>query len=259
MSWNPSDTTRQITVAVSAVIAIVGSAIGSGAFVGTPIAEAAGGALSATSTLVAPAGPAFSIWSVIYLGFVAYTVWQFLPSQKTNDRHRLLGIPIAITMILNAAWILVVQAGVLWLSVAVIAVLLASIAYVFFLMRRVRSTDRVDAVVTDGTMGLYLGWVSVATIANTTAWLVDLGITAGATSWSVIVLAVAAVIGLFVAVVGRGRIAPMLSIVWGLGWIAQGRLTGELINTTTGWAAVIAAAIVAVGTVRARRVAPAGS
>ncbi|MGU3435795.1 tryptophan-rich sensory protein [Actinomycetes bacterium M1A6_2h] len=257
MSRNQSDLTRQITVAASAAIAIVGSAIGSGAFIGTPIAEASNGALSATSTLVAPAGPAFSIWSVIYIGLVAYTVWQFLPSQKTNERHRLLGYPIAVTMILNAAWILVVQAGVLWLSVVVIVLLLASLAYVFYLMRRIRSTGLVDAVVTDGTFGLYLGWLCVATIANITAWLVDLGITAAATGWSVIVLAVAALIGLFVAVVGRGRIAPMLSIVWGLGWLAQGRLSGELINTTTGWSAVIAAVVIAFGTVRARIVAPA--
>jgi hypothetical protein len=257
VSRTPSDLTRQITVAVSAVVAIAGSAIGSGAFVGTPIAEAAGGALSATSTLVAPAGPAFSIWSVIYLGLVAYTIWQFLPSQKTSERHRMLGYPIAVTMILNAAWILVVQAGILLLSVVVIVALLASLAYVFYLMRRVRSTSRVDAVVTDGTFGLYLGWLCVATIANTTAWLVDMGVTAGATTWSVVVLAVAALIGLFVAVTGRGRIAPMLSIVWGLGWVAQGRLSGELINTTTGWAAVIAAIVVAVGTLRARAVAPA--
>ena len=51
----------KIGVVVSAVVAVVVSLLGSGAWIGTPIAEAAGGALSATSTLVAPAGPAFSI------------------------------------------------------------------------------------------------------------------------------------------------------------------------------------------------------
>ena len=44
----------------------------------------------------------------------------------------------------------------------------------------------------------------------------------------------------------------MLAIVWGLGWLAQGRLGGELTNATVGWTAVFAAAIVAVVTVGIR-------
>ena len=68
------DRVRQATVAVSAVVAIIGAFMGSGAAGGTPIDRAAGGALSATATPIAPAGPAFSIWSVIYLGLIAYAV-----------------------------------------------------------------------------------------------------------------------------------------------------------------------------------------
>lgn len=73
------DTVRQVVVVVSAVVAILGSFIGSGAAGGVPIQDAAGGALSASATPIAPAVPAFSIWSIIYLGLVAYAVWQLLP------------------------------------------------------------------------------------------------------------------------------------------------------------------------------------
>lgn len=236
----------KLLVVVSAVVAVVGSLIGSGAWIGTPIAEAAGGALSATATLVAPAGTAFSIWSVVYGGLIAYAIWQFLPGR--TSRHEALRLPVALSMLLNAAWILSVQAGLLWLSVVVIAGLLVVLARVFVLLQRQRPENAMDAVITDGTMGLYLGWVCVATIANTTAWLVDLGITRGATTWAVIAVAVAAAVGIGLATGSRGAFAPSIGIVWGLAWVAQGRLGGEVANTAVGVTAVAAALLVGVYT-----------
>jgi hypothetical protein len=240
----------KIVVVVSAVVAVVVSFLGSGAWIGTPIAEAAGGALSATSTLVAPAGPAFSIWSVIYTGLIAYAVWQFLPGRTA--RHDALRAPIVASMLLNPAWILVIQIGQLWLSVIVIVALLAVLVRVFVLMQQHRPEGVVDAVITDGTMGVYLGWVCVATIANISAWLVSLGFTSGATVWAVIVLVVAAGVGVFLAQYSGGAVAPILAIVWGLGWLAQGRLSGEVVDTTVGWTAVLAAVVIALATVGTR-------
>ena len=234
----------KVAVFVCAVAAVIGSFIGSGAWVGTPIAEAAGGALSATSTLVAPSGSAFSIWTVIYVGFIAYAVWQFFAGQ----RQEALRLPIAVSMLLNAAWILSIQAGLLWLSVVTIFALLAVLVRVFVLTQRTRPESTLDAVVTDGTMGLYLGWVCVATIANVTAWLVDLGYSTGATFWAVAVVVVAALVGVGLATYSRGAIAPGLAVVWGLMWIAQGRLAGELDNATVGWTAAAAALVVGVFT-----------
>ncbi|MFY2787507.1 tryptophan-rich sensory protein [Rhodococcus sp. MALMAid1271] len=237
-------------VMVSAVAAVVVSFLGSGAWIGTPIAEAAGGALSATSTLVAPAGPAFSIWSVIYTGLIVYAVWQFLPGRTA--RHDALRAPIVASMLLNAAWILAIQLGQVWLSVVVIVALLAVLVRVFVLLQQRTPEGLADAVITDGTMGLYLGWVCVATIANISAWLVSLGITDGARVWAVVVLVVAAAVGVLLVRYSSGAIAPTLSIVWGLGWLAQGRLSGELTDAPVGWTAVLAAAIVAVSTVGTR-------
>lgn len=256
MSPTRADRIRQLVVAVSAVLAIVGSFIGSGAAGGTKIQDAAGGALSATSTPIAPDTPAFSIWSVIYLGLVAYAIWQFLPTQATRERHRRLGYWIAASLLLNAAWILVVQAGLLTLSVVVIVALLAVLARCFVLVRRTAPSGWADAVITDGTVGLYLGWVCVATAANVTAALIGLGVGSAqgpaAAVWAVVVLAVAGLIGLLLAVTGRGRIAPMLSLCWGLAWVAVGRLTGDLASTPAGVAALVAAAVVLVATLLVR-------
>ena len=253
------DLARQLTVAISAVIAIIGSFIGSGAAGGTPIQEASGGALGATATPIAPDVPAFSIWSIIYLGLVAYAVWQFLPKQKTAERHRRLGYWVAASLLLNAAWILSVQFNLLILSVPIIAALLVVLARAFILCLATVPSGTIDALVTDGTIGLYLGWVTIATAANVTALLVALGFTGwglNPTGWAVAVVCVAGVVGVATAIAGKGRIAPALSLAWGLAWLAVGRLAGELVSVPTGIAAICAAAVVLVVTAVARGRAP---
>lgn len=77
---------RQIVVLLSAVVAIAGSTVGSGALGGTPIDRAAGGALAADATLIAPAGPAFSIWGLIYAALLVLAVVQALPSRRHDAR-----------------------------------------------------------------------------------------------------------------------------------------------------------------------------
>jgi hypothetical protein len=242
-----ADTVRQVVVLVTSVLAIVAAFIGSGAFVGTPIQEAAGGWLDADSTLIAPGQRAFSIWSVIYTGMLAYAIWQLLPAQRTDARHRRIGYAVAASLVLNALWIGVVQLDLLGLSLPVIVVLLAVLAWLFVQLRRMPPKNLVDTVVTDGSIGLYLGWVVVATAANATAVLAAAGFSGWGLAdetWAVIVIAAAAAVGVGLAVWGRGRIAPMLSLCWGLSWVAVARLTDEPESTTTGIAAIIAVVVV---------------
>lgn len=263
--WH-GDRLRQCVVAVSAVIAVVGSFVGSGAAGGTPIQNAAGGALSSDATLIAPAGPAFAIWSVIYLGLVAYAVWQFLPRQTTSPRQRRVGYWIAASLVLNAAWILSVQFGMLPLSAAVIVVLLAVLARIFVLLRREKPAGWVEDIVLDGTAGLYLGWVSIATAANLTSFLMVAGFSGAGlppTVWATAVLIVAGLVGVFLAVWGRGRFTPSAALSWGLVWVAVSRLGGALISIPVAGTAITTATIVVVVTiaVRVRAVArpPAGT
>ena len=247
---------KRIAVAVSAVVAVVGAFVGSGAAGGTPIQDAAGGALSASSTAIAPDGPAFSIWSVIYVGLLAYAVRQCF---RTADdaRHAQLAVPAILSLLLNAAWILSVQFGFLWLSEPIIVALLVVLVWTFRILRRTRPAGIVGAIVTDGTFGLYLGWVCVATAANTAAVLTAAGFRGFGLSqdvWGVLVAAVAGLVGVLLAVWGRGRLAPVASLAWGLAWVAVARLDGPLVSTPTAVAAVVAAvaAVVVTVVVRAR-------
>jgi hypothetical protein len=247
--------TRQISILVSSVLAIVAAFIGSGAFFGTPIQEAAGGFLDADSTLIAPGTGAFRIWSVIYTGMLAYAIWQALPAQRDDARQIRIGWWVAASLILNAVWIGVVQADLLYLSLPVIVALLAVLCRIFVILRRTRPKNRVEAVVADGAIGLYLGWVIIATAANATAILVAAGFDGFGIApevWAVLVLGVAAAIGISLALWGGGRIAPALSLCWGISWVAVARFTDEPYSPTTAIAALVAVALIIVGTVYAR-------
>ena len=254
-----NDRLRQITVLVSAILALIGAFIGSGAAGGTPIAEASGGALSADATPVAPDGPAFGIWSVIYAGLIAYAIWQLLPTQKTAQRHRRLGYPIALSLILNAAWILSVQFDLLWASVPVIVVLLIVLIGAFRLTLGSRPRNIVDGIVTDGTVGLYLGWVTIATVANVAAVLAAAGFDGFGISpdvWGVILIIVAGFIGIGLALYSHGRLAPSAALSWGIAWVAVGRLTGDLLSPPTAIASIVVVVALVLATVIARVRAP---
>ncbi|MBE7699592.1 tryptophan-rich sensory protein [Oerskovia sp. Sa1BUA8] len=259
-----ADRVRQVTVLVGAAVAIVGAAYGSGAFGGQAIQDAAGGALAADATVVAPDGPAFSIWSLIYLGLAVFAVYQVLPRQATDPRLRAVSWWVLASMLLNAAWIGVVQTGVLPLSVLVIGVLVAVLAVILVRLVRTPPTTALQAVVLDGTVGLYLGWASVATLANVAATLADAGVgelALGATAWGVVVVAAGAVLAIAYAVFAARRpvvaIGIGLAMAWGLGWIAAGRAAGPLVDGTVAVAAGVAAAVAllapVVTTLRARR------
>ena len=111
----------------------------------------------------------------------------------------------------------------------------------------------------DWTFGLYLGWVAVATCANITAALVDSGVDLGSTGSqvaAVVVLAVAAGLGVVFAQRLGARWSIALAMAWGLGWIAVGRLADEPASLATGIAAALAAVTVLAAVWMARRAVP---
>lgn len=241
---------RQISVTVAYVVCLVGSMIGVGVFGGTPIAEAAGGVLASDSTHLAPASGAFSIWTLIYVGLGAYTLWQWW---DFDDRRRVAWLVVT-SQLLNAAWILVVQAGQVWLSVAVIVALLVVLILLFLRLRATPARHAIESAVTDGTLGVYLGWVTVATCANVAAALADSGFDADGqpVPWSVAVLSIAGVIGVMLALVGRGSVvstAAAAAITWGVAWISVARLQGQPESTTTATTAAVVASLVALAAI----------
>jgi hypothetical protein len=252
------DVIRASVVTVSEIVCVAGTLVGVGVFGGEPVQQAAGGALSADATLIAPAVSAFSIWSVIYLGLAIYTVWQWLPSNLHAALHRRIGWLVAASMLLNAGWLLVIQAGWLWVSVVVILALVVVLGLIVRQRARTRAGGTADAIIVDGTFGLYVGWVSVATCANITAALVAAGVQPGpavAQVAAALVLLVALVVGVLLARASSGNPGIGLAMAWGIGWISVGRLSGDPASTSTGVVAALVAMTILVvfGTVFFRR------
>jgi hypothetical protein len=192
---------------------------------------------------------------------VAYTVWQALPGQGARPVHRRVGYWVAASLALNAAWIWSVQAGLLGLSVVVIVALLVVLCIAFVLVRGTPDDGTsglgaiTDAVVIDGTIGLYLGWVTIATAANVTAWLTAIGFSGGGLppeAWGIVVAAVAGLVGVGTAIWSGGRLAPAVALAWGLGWVAVARATGSPSSSAVAIAAVVAAVAVLAAAVIAR-------
>lgn len=249
-----SDRTRQVAVTLAEIFCIVGTLVGVGV-IGTRVEESSGGALAADATLIAPAGPAFSIWTPIYLGLAAYTIWQWLPDQATDRRHRAIGWLAAASMVLNALWLLVTQQGWIWASVVVMAGLVVTLGLLVARLQANPSYGHAETVIVDGTFGLYLGWVAVAACANVTAAFVASGVDPGGLVAEVLAAAVLAVAALVAVVLARrlgGRWAVAAAIVWGLGWIAAGRFTDEPRSALVGVAALAAAAVTVAATARQR-------
>lgn len=243
-----SDLTRQILVISAVAFMIVAALVGSGVFGGTPVQDLQDGALSATATVLAPASSAFSIWSVIYTFMIAYTIWQALPSQRASERQRRVGYPIALTAVLNGVWLLAAQYTTLIITVLMIVVLLVALGWTIRLLVQNPPRTVAETIFTDVTVGLHLGWVTLATVANTTAWLTaevapeSWGRAADA--WGVAVLVVVALIAAASAIGTGGRLAPALASAWGLLWIGIGRFSGEPQSTPIAVAAFVAAAVV---------------
>ncbi|MGV9195256.1 tryptophan-rich sensory protein [Microbacterium sp. MC2] len=248
MRTEARDLARQIVVIAVVVFMLIAALLGVGLFGGTDVSELQDGALSADATVLAPGSPAFSIWSVIYVLMIGYAVWQALPGQRARERQRATGWWIALTAVLNGCWLLAAQ--FLNLISTVIAIVLLVIALSITIRALVaRPSSRWDDVIlADATVGLHLGWVTLATVANVTAWLtaevVPAQSDAAADAWGVAVLVVVALLGAAIAWGTRGRIAPGLAMAWGLVWIGIARTVDEPDSTPVAVTAWIAAAVV---------------
>jgi len=243
-----SDILRQVAVISAVCFMIIAAMVGTGFFGGTNVRDLQGGALDADSTVLAPDRPAFSIWSLIYVLMIAYAIWQALPSQRRRPRQRAVGWWIALTAVLNGAWLLAAQFLNLVATVLAIVVLLVALAATLRVLVARPREGMPDVVLMDATVGLHLGWVSLATVANITAWLTA---DVAPASWAdaaepagIAVLIVVALIGVALAVGSGGRLAPAAAMAWGLVWIGVARLSGEPASTPVAITAFAAAALV---------------
>jgi hypothetical protein len=186
-----------------------------------------------------PAGYVFSIWGIIYLGWIAFTVFQFQPSQKESLRLRRLGYLFALSNLANAAWLFCWHYNLFGLSVLVMLTLLGLLIASYLRLNVNRTpVSPLEYWSVDVLFSIYLGWITVATVANITDWLYFVGWDAfGITAqvWAVIMLAAASLLGLAM-VITRRDIGYLSVLVWAFIGIAV-RQTAVPMVVTSAWIA----------------------
>ena len=171
--------------------------------------------------LVTPSPYAFLIWAPIYLGLLALAVYQALPDQEDDPVLKKLRPWLALTAILNAVWLYAVAAGGIWLPVMTIFALLATalaLRYAFGIGVKHEGVMRWLGYL----VSLYAGWLTLATIVNTSSALLLSGWTSWATFWAIVMLLVGTIIGLTVRVNWRDPVYGGV-FVWTLLAIAIGQ------------------------------------
>lgn len=168
-----------------------------------------------------PAGYVFSIWGLIYLALLAFTIYQSTP--HSADARERIGYLYALSGVANIAWIFLWHYEVFPLTVIAMLVLLGSLIAIYLRLgigrQRPAASERWTV---HFPFSLYLGWITVATVANVTSLLYYLnwgGWGIAPEAWAVIMLLVAAVVALAVSFT-RGDIAYIAVIVWAFAGIA---------------------------------------
>ena len=195
--------------------------------------------------LFVPAGYVFAIWGIIYLGWIAFTIYQFLPAHKASPRLRRLGYLFALSGVANAAWLFCWHFNQFGLSVLVMLSLLGLLiaSYLRLEVRRTPVSSR-ERWCVDIPFSLYLGWITVATVANITSWLYQIhwsGWGLSPQAWAVVMLAAASLIGLAMAM-SRRDAAFLFVLVWAFAGIGLKQAATPLVATSAWIAALFALA-----------------
>jgi hypothetical protein len=170
-----------------------------------------------------PAGYVFSIWGLIYLGLIAYAVFQALPSQRENPRLRSTGWWIALGGIANSAWIFLWHYEQFPLTLVAMLILLATLIITYLRLGIGRTAvSAAETWAVRVPFSIYLGWITVATVANVTDVLDYLkwnGFGIAPEIWMGIVLVAVLVIALLMNFTRRD-VAYALVLLWALAGIS---------------------------------------
>ncbi|MBX9809347.1 tryptophan-rich sensory protein [Candidatus Gracilibacteria bacterium] len=136
---------------------------------------------------ITPAGFTFSIWSTIYLSWLALGLSILFKKTKITNKQ---SIWYSVAILLTGIWLIPWGYNMIGLSLIIMLILLGILKYVFHLTRNAPKTLRYS-------VDLTLGWINIATVANITIYLVSIGFTGGDISeiyWAIGILGVASIL-----------------------------------------------------------------
>ncbi|MFN2412602.1 MAG: hypothetical protein ABR535_06055 [Pyrinomonadaceae bacterium] len=169
-------------------------------------------------TVVTPAGYAFSIWTLIYVGLVAFSIYQLLPQNLVKFRNvRLLYI---ISCVLNCTWLYFWQGEQIVVCAVILLALAVALFFINYQLQGHESTAEFWA--TKAPFGIYFGWVTAATLVNFAVTLVYQRVQLSPSAWTTLgasLILVAASLAVLIRLKLANFLYP-LAIAWALTAIA---------------------------------------
>lgn len=199
--------------------------------------------------LFVPAGLTFSIWGIIFLLLIIFVVYGLIQAFKTDGNTRFLttiGPWFFFSCIFNGAWLLAWHHFQLPLSILIMLALLISLTVIYLRLDIGKNQpDTARKFLVQLPFSIYLGWITVATIANITAFLSGIrwsGWGISEPTWTIAMIVVAVIL---MGTMFLTRRDPFYGL--SIGWALLGiylRRTWEIDDMSPiAWVAIIGAGI----------------
>jgi hypothetical protein len=206
-----------------------------------------------------PAGYTFSVWGLIYLALIGFAIFQARPVERQRPFLAKIGWLFVISSLANGAWIFAWHYGYYVISVFIMIGLLLTLIAIYLRLNIGRPDPSLawsDKLFYQAPFSLYLGWITVATIANISSVVNNLGWNGFGIAepvWAMIMIGAAVVVAALL-LINRRNLAYAGVLVWALFGIrasatASGEMTLAIIAVV---AAVLIAAIALIGYWRTR-------
>ena len=204
--------------------------------------------------LFVPAGLTFSIWGVIYILLAIFVIYGLVVAiRKDSEKSSFIeniGIHFLISCLANIGWIFAWHYEILALSLVLMLILLGSLITIYLRLRIGKSdSTRTEKYVVHLPFSIYLGWITIATIANVTALLVDINWNTFGLSepfWAIAVIIVGIAITLSVLFT-RKDIFYCLVVDWALLGILLKRLADSTPVQSVIVVSIVGMALITVG------------
>lgn len=250
------DANKKLILQILNIIGFLATAIVNSLANIIPIGLGNTGELSdAIPNLFVPVGLTFSIWGVIYFLLALFVIYQardiFKKKEEKIDMpfQEKISYFFVLSSVANVVWIFLWHYKQIFLSLLAMLVLLISLLVIYVSLGIGKANvSRNVKIFVHLPFSVYLGWITVATIANVTAVLVTFGVESFgliAEIWTIAVIIVAVLITLLMLFI-RKDVAYSAVVIWASYGIFLKQLGGSLAVSITALIALIGLAIVTV-------------
>jgi hypothetical protein len=167
--------------------------------------------------LFVPAGYVFSIWGLIYLALIAFAIYIVTPRGRENEKIDSIAWWFVAANIFNSTWVFLWHYLQFPLTLIAIVGLLVSLIAIFLKLGiGVEPRPLLERLVVAATFSIYLGWATVAVVANFAQTLYSIGYRGDPLSqviWTLLLLLVATGLGI-VMIFKRRQVAYPLVLTW---------------------------------------------